>query len=85
LKKACGKKVSADAVSAEHCYNENEDCGEAVAQQITVKYQTSSEDQETDEDVMTECGRVTDQEYREIYCWTMTLKAVKAVLYLHYT
>jgi hypothetical protein len=32
LKKAHDKKDSADAVNAEHCYNENEDCGEVVAQ-----------------------------------------------------
>jgi hypothetical protein len=49
-----GKKDNADAVSAEHYYNENEDRGEAVGQQIAVKHQKTSEDQETDEDDMTE-------------------------------
>jgi hypothetical protein len=59
IEKGTWQKDSADAVSAEHCYNENEDCGEAVAQQITVKHQKTSEDQETNED------DVTDQDARK--------------------
>jgi hypothetical protein len=50
-----------------HCYNENEDCEEENVEQITAIHQKTSEDQESDEDDMTECERVTNQ----------------AVLYLH--
>jgi hypothetical protein len=35
------------------CYNENEDCEEAIVEQIAAKHQKTSEDQETDEDDMT--------------------------------
>jgi hypothetical protein len=36
------------------CYNENEDCEEAIVEQIAVKHQKTSEDQQTDEDDVTE-------------------------------
>jgi hypothetical protein len=38
------------------CYNENEDCVEVIVEQIAVKHQKTSEDQETDEGDMTERG-----------------------------
>jgi hypothetical protein len=36
------------------CYNENEDSEEAFVEQIALKHQKTSEDQETDENDMTE-------------------------------
>jgi hypothetical protein len=60
-----GKKDSADAVCAEHWCNESGDHGEAVAQQIAVKHQKTSEDHKTDEDYMTEREQVTDEDARK--------------------
>jgi hypothetical protein len=37
------------------CYYENEDCGEAIVEQIAVKHQNTSDDQEIDEDDTTLC------------------------------
>jgi hypothetical protein len=47
------------------CYNENEDCEDAIVQQIAVKHQKTSEYQETDEDDTTERERVTNQDVRK--------------------
>jgi hypothetical protein len=44
------------------CYNESKDCGEASVQQIAVKCQRTSEDQETEEGDMTEHEQVTKQD-----------------------
>jgi hypothetical protein len=37
------------------CYNENEDCEEAIVEQIAAKRRKTLEDQETDEGDTTEC------------------------------
>jgi hypothetical protein len=47
------------------CYNENEDCEEAIVEQIAAKQQKTSEYQETDEDDTTEHERVTNQDVRK--------------------
>jgi hypothetical protein len=47
------------------CYNENEDCEDAIVEQIAVKHQKTSEYQETDEDDVTEHERVTNQDGRK--------------------
>jgi hypothetical protein len=44
------------------CYNENEDCEDAIVEQIAVKRQKTSQYQETEEEDMTECERVTNQD-----------------------
>jgi hypothetical protein len=38
------------------CYNESEDCEEAIVEQIAVKHQKTSEHQESDDDDMTVCS-----------------------------
>jgi hypothetical protein len=43
------------------CYNENKDCEEAIVEQIVVKHQKTSEDQENNKDDMTEHERATNQ------------------------
>jgi uncharacterized membrane protein len=48
------------------CYNENEDCEDAIVEQIATKHQKTSEHQETDEDDTTERERVTNQDARII-------------------
>jgi hypothetical protein len=45
--------------------NENEDCEEAIVEQITANHQKTSEDQESDEDDTTKHERVTNQEARK--------------------
>jgi hypothetical protein len=47
------------------CYNKDKDCEEAVVEQIAAQHKKISEDQESDEDGMTECERVTNQDARE--------------------
>jgi hypothetical protein len=46
------------------CYNENEDCEDAIVEQIATKCQKTSEYQETDEDDTTERERVTNRDAR---------------------
>jgi hypothetical protein len=47
------------------CYNENEDCEEAIVEQIAAKHQKTSDDQETDEDNTTKHEPVTNQDARK--------------------
>jgi hypothetical protein len=47
------------------CYKENEDCEDAIVEQISVKRQKTSTYQETDEDDTTERERVTNQDARK--------------------
>jgi hypothetical protein len=46
-------------------YYENEDCEDAVVEQIAAKYQKTSEYQETDEDDTTKPEQVTNQDARK--------------------
>jgi hypothetical protein len=47
------------------CYNKNEDCEEAVVEQIAAKHQKTAQDQETDEDDTIERERATNQDARK--------------------
>jgi hypothetical protein len=47
------------------CYNENENCEDAIVEQIAAKHQKTSEYQETDEDNTAERERVTNQDVRK--------------------
>jgi hypothetical protein len=60
--------------SSLECYNENEDCEEAVVEQIAAKHQKTSEDQEIDKEDTTKREKVTNRDAR---------KAMKAAQYLN--
>jgi hypothetical protein len=66
------------------CYNENEDCGDAVVEQVTATHQETSQNQETDEvDTPKPVTRMPGNvllNYDAISC----RKAEKTVLFLHY-
>jgi hypothetical protein len=47
-------------------FDENEDCEEAIFEQIVAKHQTTSEDQESDEDDMTKHEHATKQNNKKI-------------------
>jgi hypothetical protein len=51
--------------SSLQCYNKNEDCEEAIVEQISAEHNKTSEAQESDEDDTTERERVTDQDARQ--------------------
>jgi hypothetical protein len=55
--------------SSLQCYNGNEDCEEAVVEEIAAKRQKTSEDQETDEDDTTDRERVTNDDRRKFIAW----------------
>jgi hypothetical protein len=58
-------KVFSCIDSSLQCYNDNEDCEDAVVEQIAAKHRKTSEYQETDEDDTTERERVTAQHTRK--------------------
>jgi hypothetical protein len=60
-------KFSFSYDSLQKSYNENEDCGEANVEQIAVKHQTTSGEQESDDDT-TELQRVTIQAAMKSTC-----------------
>jgi hypothetical protein len=47
------------------CYNENEDCEEEIVEQIAVKHQKSSEDEEISKDDSNQHERMTNQYSRK--------------------
>jgi hypothetical protein len=51
--------------SSLQCYNESEDCEEAIVEHTVAKHQETSEDQEAEEDGTIEHEQVTNQDARK--------------------